>query len=65
MGANNMLDYLGLPNVRYVDATDTGGSSYIIHVAHAAAAIAAGKANVALITLSAISGMPPVSALIR
>jgi acetyl-CoA C-acetyltransferase len=52
MGANNMLDYLGLPNVRHVDATDTGGSSYIIHVAHAAAAIAAGKANVALITLS-------------
>jgi acetyl-CoA C-acetyltransferase len=38
LGANNMLDYLGLTNVRYVDSTDTGGSSYIIHVAHAAAA---------------------------
>ena len=52
LGANNMLDYLGLTNVRYVDSTDTGGSSYIIHVAHAAAAIAAGKCNVALITLA-------------
>jgi acetyl-CoA C-acetyltransferase len=52
MGANNMLDYLGLPKVRHVDATDTGGSSYMIHVAHAASAIAAGKCNVALITLA-------------
>jgi acetyl-CoA C-acetyltransferase len=52
LGANNMLDYMGLRNVRYVDSTDTGGSSYIIHVAHAAAAIAAGKCNVALITLA-------------
>jgi acetyl-CoA C-acetyltransferase len=52
MGANNMLDYLGLPKVRYWNSTDTGGSSYMIHVAHAAAAIAAGKCNVALITLA-------------
>ena len=44
MGAVNMLDYLGLINVRYVD--------YLLHVAHAAAAIAAGKCNVALITLA-------------
>jgi hypothetical protein len=41
MGAVNMLDYLGLINVRYVDSTETGGSSYLLHVAHAAAAIAA------------------------
>ena len=52
MGANNMLDYLGLPKVRHFDATDTGGSSYMIHVAHAAAAIVAGKCNIALITLA-------------
>jgi acetyl-CoA C-acetyltransferase len=52
MGAVNMLDYLGLINVRYVDSTETGGSSYLLHVAHAAAAIAAGKCNVALITLA-------------
>ncbi len=51
MGANNMVDYLGL-KVRHVDSTDTGGSSYLIHVAHAAEAIAMGKCNVALITLA-------------
>ena len=51
MGANNMVDYLGL-NLRHVDSTDTGGSSYLIHVSHAAEAIAAGKCNVALITLA-------------
>ena len=42
-----MVDYLGL-KVRHVDSTDTGGSSYLIHVAHAAQAIAAGKCRVAL-----------------
>jgi acetyl-CoA C-acetyltransferase len=35
-----MVDYLGL-RVRHVDSTDTGGSSYLVHVAHAAQAIAA------------------------
>src|ERR1044071_3711289 len=38
--------------VRSVDSTETGGSSYLVHVAHAAAAIAAGKCRVALITLA-------------
>ena len=51
LGALSMLDYLGL-NVRHVDSTETGGSSYIVHVAHAAAAIAAGRCNVALVTLA-------------
>ena len=51
MGGNNMVDYLGL-NVRHIDSTDTGGSSYVLHVAHAAEAIAAGKCNIALITLA-------------
>ena len=51
LGGVNMIDYLGL-NVRHVDSTDTGGSSYIIHVSHAAQAIAAGKCDVALITLA-------------
>jgi acetyl-CoA C-acetyltransferase len=50
-GMLNMVDYLGL-RVRHVDSTETGGSSYLIHVAHAAQAIAAGKCNVALITLA-------------
>lgn len=52
MGPNNMADYLGLNRLRQVDSTDTGGSSYLIHVAHAAQAIAAGRCNVALITLA-------------
>lgn len=50
-GALTMVDYLGL-NVRYVDSTELGGSSYIAHVSHAAQAIAAGKCNVALITMA-------------
>jgi acetyl-CoA C-acetyltransferase len=50
-GALSMVDYLGI-TPRHVDSTETGGSSYILHVAHAAAAIAAGKCSVALITLA-------------
>jgi len=50
-GAMSMADYMGL-KLRYMDSTETGGSSYILHVNHAAAAIAAGKCNVALITLA-------------
>ena len=46
-----MVDYMGL-KPRHVDSTETGGSSYVIHVGHAAEAIAAGKCNVALITLA-------------
>ncbi|WP_249871689.1 thiolase domain-containing protein [Oceanobacillus saliphilus] len=49
-GALSMVDYLGL-NVRHIDSTETGGSSYIVHISHAAQAIAAGKCNVALITM--------------
>ncbi len=48
-GPLSMLDYLGL-RVRHMDSTETGGSSYLIHVAHAAQAIAAEKCTVALIT---------------
>src|ERR1700741_2535483 len=50
LGPLSMLDYMGL-NVRHLDSTDTGGSSYLVHVAHAAQAIAMGKCNVALVTL--------------
>ncbi len=52
MGGNNMADYLGLNHLRQIDSTDTGGSSYLIHVAHAAQAISLGRCNVALITLA-------------
>jgi acetyl-CoA C-acetyltransferase len=51
LGPLSMADYMGL-RLRHMDTTDTGGSSYVIHVAHAAQAIAAGKCNVALITLA-------------
>jgi acetyl-CoA C-acetyltransferase len=51
LGGLSMIDYLGL-SVRHVDSTETGGSSYLVHVAHAAEAIAAGRCNVALITLA-------------
>lgn len=58
MGPLSMVDYMGL-DVRHVDSTETGGSSYLIHVAHAAQAIAAGKCNVALITLAGKSRTSP------
>jgi acetyl-CoA C-acetyltransferase len=51
LGPLSMVDYLGL-RVRHIDSTETGGSSYLVHVAHAAEAIAAGRCNVALITLA-------------
>src|SRR2546422_6083925 len=40
LGPLSMVDYLGL-RVRHVDSTETGGSSYLVHVAHAAHALAA------------------------
>lgn len=51
-GGLSMIDYMGLRNVRHVDSTEIGGSSYIAHVGHAAQAIAAGRCKVALITLA-------------
>src|SRR3954451_2686792 len=51
LGPMSMVEYMGL-KPRHVDSTDTGGSSYVLHVGHAAEAIAAGKCKVALITLA-------------
>ncbi|NQV59829.1 MAG: thiolase domain-containing protein [Alphaproteobacteria bacterium] len=51
LGGLSMAEYMGL-NLRYTDTTETGGSSYVIHLGHAAEAIAAGKCSVALITLA-------------
>ncbi len=51
LGALSMAEYLGL-SLAHVDNTETGGSSYLLHVNHAAQAIAAGKCKVALITLA-------------
>lgn len=50
-GGISMAEYLGL-KVRHIDSTETGGSSYVVHVGHAAEAIAAGHCSVALITLA-------------
>ncbi len=51
LGGMSMAEYMGL-KLRHVDTTETGGSSYVIHVNHAAQTIASGKADVALITLA-------------
>ncbi len=51
LGPLSMVDYLGL-KLRHMESTDTGGSSYLVHVSHAAQAIAAGKCDVALVTLA-------------
>ena len=59
LGMLNMADYLGL-RARHVDSTETGGSSYLIHVSHAAQAIAAGKCDVALVTLAGRPRCDPV-----
>lgn len=50
-GPMSLADHFGL-RPKYVDSTETGGSSYLAHVGHAAAAIAAGKCSVALVTLA-------------
>jgi acetyl-CoA C-acetyltransferase len=52
LGPLSMADYMGLDKLRHVDTTETGGSSYVVHVGHAAQAIAAGKCSVALVTLA-------------
>ena len=49
LGALNMADYLGL-RCKYMDSTDSGGSSYLLHVSRAVQAITDEKCNVALIT---------------
>src|SRR5580693_2645307 len=51
LGPLSMAVYMGL-KLRHMDSTDSGGSSYLIHVGHAAEAIALGKCKIALITLA-------------
>ena len=51
LGPLSLVDYMGL-SLKHIDATETGGSSYVLHVGHAAEAIAMGKCSVALITLA-------------
>jgi acetyl-CoA C-acetyltransferase len=58
-GPISMAEYLGLTRLRYVDSTETGGSSYLVHLGHAAAAIAEGKCRIALITLAGLPRSQP------
>jgi acetyl-CoA C-acetyltransferase len=50
-GPFSIIDYMGL-NLRWLDTTETWGSSYMHHVWHAADAIAAGRCSVCLVTLA-------------
>jgi acetyl-CoA C-acetyltransferase len=51
LGGISMIDYMGL-RLKHYDSTDSGGSSYNLHVGHAVQAIASGKCNIALVTLA-------------
>ena len=51
-GALSMMDYMGIRQPRQLDSTESGGTSYLLHVIHAAQAIAAGHCDIALITLA-------------
>jgi acetyl-CoA C-acetyltransferase len=52
-GPISMCEYLGL-TCRTYDSTETGGSSYLVHLGHAVSAIVAGQSHVALITLAGL-----------
>ena len=52
IGGMGVAEHIGLTGLRYMDSTETGGSSYLLHVSHAAKAIAAGHCNVALVTMA-------------
>ncbi len=51
LGGISMAEYMGL-DLSHIDTTETGGSSYVVHVGHAVDAIASGRCSVALITLA-------------
>jgi acetyl-CoA C-acetyltransferase len=53
-GPVSMAEYLNL-HPRFIDSTETGGSSYLVHVGHAAAAIATGRCHVALVTMAGLA----------
>ena len=51
-GGLAMAEYLGFDGLRYIDSTETGGSSYLFHVEHAVHAIRAGRCDVAVISMA-------------
>lgn len=63
-GPISMIEYLGL-QPRYFESTETGGSSYLVHVGHAAAAIAAGRCQIALITMAGLARSRGMAAVAR
>ena len=56
LGAMSMIEYMGI-RPRHVDTTETGGSSYLIHVSHAAQAMELGLDGVLLISAVAQAGV--------
>lgn len=52
LGALSTAEYIGLRALRHIDSTESGGSSYVLHLNHAVQAIAQGRCNVALITMA-------------
>jgi acetyl-CoA acetyltransferase len=54
-----VAEYLGIQPT-YVDSTDVGGCSYIVHAGHAAAAIATGMADVVVISYAACPRWWPI-----
>jgi acetyl-CoA C-acetyltransferase len=51
LGGLVLAEYLGL-KPKFIDTTEVGGASYLLHVRHAMNAVAAGACNVVLITLA-------------
>jgi acetyl-CoA C-acetyltransferase len=51
----HMPEYFGLDNLKLLDTTTVGGSSFEFQVSHALRALGAGVANVALLTYGAIA----------
>lgn len=53
-GPLNLADTLGLHNLRHVDGTDLGGSTYVASLGQAARAIQAGRANAVLVIMAGL-----------
>lgn len=59
MGALELAEYCGMTKLTTIDGTNSGGSSFEIHVEHAAAAIAAGQIEVAAIVFAQLPRSAP------
>lgn len=59
-GPVSVTEYLGLDRLRYVDTTDTGGSTYLLQVQHAVVALSLGLCNVAMIAMAGLGRSGPL-----